>query len=123
MKRIIFDANFLIDLARFRIDIEEVEALVGPSQFLTINLVLKELRRIASKKTKGSRYARVALKLIESNNFEILKSREKSADEAILKLANKETIVATNDKELRKALKNEGMKTIYLRKKKHLAID
>lgn len=123
MKKIIFDANFLIDLARFRIDIEEVKILVGPCHFSTINLVLKELRRIASKKTKESRNAKIVLKLIESKKIEILKSREKNADEAILKFANKETIVATNDSKLRKSLKRIGVKTIYLRAKKHLAID
>lgn len=123
MKKIIFDANFLIDLARFRIDIKEVEALVGPCQLSTVDLVLKELKRIASKKTKVSRSAKVALKLIESKKMEILKTEEENTDEAILKLANKETMVATNDSELRKSLKRVGAKTIYLRARKHLAID
>lgn len=123
MKKIIFDTNFLIDLARFRIDIDEAKALVGPCQFLTIEPVLKELKRIASKKTRSSRSAKVALKLIDLKKIKIIKTEEKNTDQAILKLANKETVVATNDKNLRKALKKKRVKTIYLRKKKHLAIN
>ena len=123
MKKIIFDTNFLIDLARFRIDIDEAKALVGPCQFSTIEPVLRELRKIAAKKTRSARSAKVALKLIELRKIKILKTKEKNTDQAILKLAKKEDIVATNDKNLRKALKKKGVKTIYLRKKKHLAIN
>ena len=123
MKKILFDTNFLIDLARFKIDIDEVKTVAGPCKFSILESVLKELKRIAGKKTRSARSAKVALRLIELNNFKIIKSREKNTDKAILKLANKETIVATNDSKLRKALKNKGIKTIYLRKKKKLAID
>ena len=123
MKKIIFDTNFLIDLARFRIDIGEANALVGSCQFLTIDPVLKELEKIAAKKTRSSRAAKVALKLIELKKIKVIKTAEKNTDQAILKLAKKEDIVATNDKNLRKALKKKGVKTIYLRKKKHLAIN
>ena len=123
MKKIIFDANFLIDLAKFRIDISEIENLVGLCKFYTIDLVIKELERIAGKKTKSGRNAKIALKLIEMNNFGIMKSKEKTADDALLKLAGEDTIIATNDTELRKSLKKSGAKTIYLRAKKHLAID
>lgn len=123
MKQIVFDTNFLIDLARFRIDIDDVKILAGPCQFSTLPSVVKELKRIAGKKTRSARNAKVALKLIELNNFKIIKTEEKNTDEAILKLENKETVVATNDGNLRKSLKRQGIKTIYLRARKHLDID
>jgi len=123
MKKIVFDSNFLIDLARFRIDIEEIKNLVGLCEFYTVDLVVNELKRIAGKKAKASRNARVALKLMELNDFKIIKSKGKNADDAILKLAGKDTVVATNDIELRKSLKKIRAKTIYLRAKKHLAIN
>lgn len=123
MKKIVFDANFLVDLARFRIDIEEVKNLVGSCKFCTLDLVVNELKRIAGKKTKSSRSAKIALKLIELNDYEIIKSQEKNTDGAILKLADKDMIIATNDTELRKSLKKLKAKTIYLRAKKHLAIN
>ena len=116
------DTNFLIDLARFRIDIDEVKNLVGSCKFCTIDSVIKELKRIASKRTEVAGDAMVALKLIELNNFEIMKTKERNADDAILSLAEKNFIVATNDIELRRRLKDFKIETIYLRSKKHLAI-
>jgi rRNA-processing protein FCF1 len=58
--------------------------------------------------------------LIKEKNVQIIKTQEKSADQAIINLSNKNTIVATNDKLLRQKLKDRNAKTIYLKSKKHL---
>jgi rRNA-processing protein FCF1 len=118
--KLIFDTNFLIDLARFRIGFEEIENL--GEELLTLNSVVKELEKIASSKGKNSKNAKIALKLIELKNIRIIKSKEKNVDKGILKLAKKNTLIATNDRKLRKILKKRGIKTIYLRKKKKIAV-
>ena len=56
------------------------------------------------------------------DNIKVIKSREKSADEAILKLAKRGMAVATNDIELKKSLIKQNTKVIYLRSKKHLEL-
>lgn len=123
MKRIILDTNFLIDIMRFKIDIEEIKGIIdGPYRILTISPVIDELKKIAKKKTKESKNAKIVLKLIKSKRIEVLKSKGKYTDDVILNLVDKNTIVATNDKKLRKKLKRLGTKTIYLRAKKYLAI-
>ncbi|MHA1744119.1 MAG: type II toxin-antitoxin system VapC family toxin [Candidatus Heimdallarchaeota archaeon] len=118
MKRVILDTNFLISLAEFKVDLDEIENILNePYEILTISSVVDELKKINNKN------ARLALKLIELKKVKILKVGEKNADKAILSLANKDTIIATNDAELRKRLKTLNSKTIYLRAKKYLAID
>jgi len=117
MKKILFDTNFLIDLIRFKIGLEEIDKLVeGPYRIVTVDKVANELRSIASKNAKA------ALKLVKIKKIGIVRTKERNADAALIVLADKDTMVATNDAELRKRLRGLGVKTIYLRKRKHLAI-
>jgi rRNA-processing protein FCF1 len=53
--------------------------------------------------------------------MKILETNE-SADNAILSIADKDTLVATNDIVLRKKLKMKGFRCIYVRAKKKLEI-
>jgi rRNA-processing protein FCF1 len=123
MKKILLDTNFLIDLIRFKLNLEEIGELIdGPYQLIVLNPVIKELKKISSFKTKESTHAKVVLELLKSRGIEILDTKEKDADKAVLALKDENTIVATNDVELRKKLKSLGTKTIYLRSKKHLAM-
>lgn len=118
--RVILDANFLVDLARFKIGFEELEALLTkPYTFVTLKKVIGEIEKINDKHSK------VALRMLEMMKVEIVEIKEMNVDNAILVLAEKDpahNIVATNDAELRKKLKNAGVKTIYLRARKHLEI-
>jgi rRNA-processing protein FCF1 len=118
--QVILDSNFLIDLIRFKIPLEEIFELLGyDTKILTLSSVLNELEKIAKGKSKEAKYAKLALKLIDLKKIEILKI-EKSVDEALFSLANEKTIIATNDKNLRKKLKEKGLKSIYIRAKKRL---
>lgn len=111
------DTNFLVSLIAFKIDLDEIEnLLLEPYRLLTLSSVVEELKKIDNKDAK------IALKLINLKSIEILETKEKNADKAILNLVDKDTIVATNDMELRKKLKMLGNKTIYLRARKRLAI-
>jgi rRNA-processing protein FCF1 len=122
MKRIILDTNFLISLFKFRVDLEIERIVYEPYKLVTVKPVINELEKIASSKGKDSKNAKLALKFIKTKNIEILNTSEKNTDNAIIALANKNTIVATNDIKLRKKLKKLEIKTIYLRAKKHLAM-
>ncbi len=120
--KILLDTNFLIDMMRFKVDLNELDELIDSEYSLAvITPVLQELRTISNRKTKESMYAKVALKLIEVENLEIIKSGKRT-DEELVNLSHGKTIVATNDGGLRKELKALGKKSIYLKSKKHLAI-
>jgi rRNA-processing protein FCF1 len=104
-----------MDLVKFKIHLEEIGKLVEEKhEFYVPVQVTHELKK------KKTRYAKAALKLIE--NLKMVENKEKDADEAILSLADENTLVATNDKKLRTKLKKFGIKTIYLKGKKYLAI-
>ena len=122
MRIIVLDTNFLIDLIRFKIDLDELDKLfLTPFELFTLDSVIKELEKISKTKSQESKYAKVALELLKIKKIKILKVRE-NPDKAILSLSNENIVVATNDIELRKKLKIKGIKTIYLKSKKHLDI-
>jgi rRNA-processing protein FCF1 len=123
MKKIVLDTNFLIDLIRFKVKLGEIDELINePYRLIVLNSVIRELERISDSKTKESGHAKIALELANSKSIEILDTKEKSADKAILALIDKNTLVATDDRKLRENLKALETKTIYLRSKKHLAV-
>jgi len=122
MKKILLDSNFLISCFKFKVDLNQIEnLLVEPFQLFTLASIVNELKTLAGSKSKDSKYARLALKFLDSKKIKILKTN-RPADEAILELADKNTLVATNDLSLRKKLKVKGIKTIYLRGRKRLEV-
>ena len=57
---------------------------------------------------------------IKNNQITILEVPQKNVDDSIVELADQQTIIATNDKELTKRLKDKNVKVIYLRARKRL---
>jgi len=122
MRKLFFDTNFLIDLAKFKIELEEIlDFLEEPVEFFVLSSSIEELKKIARNKGKSGNMAKLALKIIKLKKIEILEEKE-SPDKVFLRIADKNTIIATNDSNLRKKLKSLGIKTIYLRAKKYLEV-
>ena len=124
MKKIILDTNFLMIPYQFKVDIfEEMNRIIEEKhELVTLNSVIEELKRLTKSKGKDSVAAKIGLELIKRKRIKIIKTKEKKTDDAILKLADKNTIVATNDRLLIQRLKNRNIKIIYLRGIKHLSL-
>lgn len=119
--QIVLDTNFLIDMVRFKTDLDEISTLIlGQYELVTLDAVVNELKEIAKTRSRESSYAKVALELIKNKQIKILRTGGKT-DEAMLSLDK--AVVATNDRKLRKMLKTKGAKTIYIKSRKHLGID
>jgi len=124
MKKVILDTNFLIDLGRFGISIDEIDRLLNERYELAVlNSVVNELKSIAGTQQEESKFAKVALMILDLRNVKIIQN-DKTADQAFLEIGKveKDVVVGTNDVELRKKLQQEGIKCIYLRGKKKLEI-
>lgn len=116
--KIIVDTNFLIDIVRFKINLESLNEF-GKYKLIIPKAVENELKKIKNK------YARVAIELTKLKGMEIVDNPVgiKTTDEIIIALAKElKAAVATNDRKLRKRLKGLRIKTIYLRARKHLEI-
>jgi hypothetical protein len=126
--KVILDSNALFVPLQFKIDIfEELQTLLNRNFEPLIVLPVKhELERLAKEGSpKMRKNASFALglaekcKLVDVNNEFV-----SSSDEAIIQVAKKWNCpVFTNDKLLKKKLRDINVPVIYVRQKSHLEID
>jgi rRNA-processing protein FCF1 len=126
--KVILDSNALFVPLQFKIDIfEELQTLLSVKfEPVLLSPIRKELETIAEKGSpKMRKWASYALKLAEKCVF--LEAKEKiegSPDDAIVEAARKlDCPVFTNDRKLRKRLRNINVPVIYVRQKSRLEID
>ena len=126
--KVILDSNALFVPLQFRIDIfEELQTLLSVKfEPVLLSPIRKELETIAEKGSpKMRKWASYALKLAEKCVF--LEVKEKiagSPDDAIVEAARKwDCPVFTNDRKLRRRLRNINVPVIYVRQKSRLEID
>lgn len=125
MVQIILDTNFLMIPAQFSIDIfSEIDRLVNEKYELCImDKSIEELDRTAKNAEKGKdkQAAMLGIAFVAAKKIKHLNSGDKYVDEAILELAERgKHIVATQDMELKRLLKEKGVSVITMRKQDHL---
>jgi rRNA-processing protein FCF1 len=107
--KIILDTNFLVYCAENKIHYkEEIDRLVKEGHELAVPMqVILELKEICEKAYKVSDRdaAKLALKLIQANEVNVITGKGNYADDAIIYLVKEDkAIVATIDKLLRKKI-------------------
>ena len=120
MKKIILDTNFLMLPGQFKVDIfKEIDRIIDEKyEIFIVDKTKDELEKlIKGGKEKEIKAAKLALQLIKKFNVKIINTQGDNVDDIIVQLKDKDTIVATMDKELRKRLKGD---VIVLRQKKYL---
>ena len=124
-KKIVLDTNFLLIPAQFGVDIfAEIERICQfPYKLCIVDKTAQELENILKKQRgKQKEAAKLALSLLKAKNINTLPSAMSSVDDAIVALANKQTIVATQDILLKRRLRDIVGGIITLRQKKYLII-
>jgi len=121
MKRIILDTNFLLAVGQFHIDIfSEIRRIADFSyKIFVLEQTISEINNIIEKK-KGKPEAKLALALIEDKKINIIREEGRYVDDILVRLADADTIIATQDKELKKRIKS---KIITIKQKKYLAFE
>ena len=126
---VIPDTNFLLIPGQFGVDIigELNRILDVKFEIVVPNIVLDELNIIERKaKGKDLMAVRMAKKLTERFKvIEVGKFGEKATDEQIYEFAVRtpNVIICTNDKLLKKKLREKGIPVVYLRQKKILELE
>ncbi|HEW63542.1 PIN domain-containing protein [Fervidicoccus fontis] len=117
---VVLDTNFLfMHLRKFDV-FEEISSLINyKPEFICLESVLNELEKLERKNRKNDNEIKKRIGLIKEK-CELQKSNYFSADKDILEIALNLTekgivIVATNDRELRRKLRQIGIKSIYYR--------
>jgi rRNA-processing protein FCF1 len=126
--KIILDSNALFTPLELKIDVfEELRCLLNRKvEFVLIYPVKAELEMLANKSAnKLRRQANFALKLSEKCKLLPVPVSDKlTTDDAIVEVAkNWNSPVFTNDRQLRKRLRDISLPVIYVRQKSRLEID
>ncbi len=126
--KVILDSNALYVPLEFKIDIfEELRHLLNRKiEIILLSTVKNELEILATKNSpKIRREAIFALKLAEKCKYVMVENDEKlTTDDAIVKVAkNWNSPVFTNDRQLKKKLRDISVPVIYVRQKSRLDID
>jgi len=125
---VILDSNALFVPFQFKIDIfNDLERLLNRNfELILLSPVKRELKRLAeSGSPKMRKNAFQALKLAEKCKYvEVDASSSDLTDDVIVKVARKwGFLVFTNDRQLRKRLRDISVPVIYVRQKSRLEID
>lgn len=127
MHKVIFDANFLLLPLQFKIDIfSEIEALIGHFEPIVLSTTLEELKKLSMRKSeKVRRQALLALEIAKKCRIiEACVEPGENYDDVLLRTAKEcNCIVATNDRNLRRKLREARLATIFLRQRTHLQIE
>lgn len=120
-KMIALDTNMLLAIANEKIDIfSQIKNEFGNSaQIVVPKEVIYELEVIARESKKLESAAKIAFHELKANNAKILAGKG-NADNALLELARKGVIIATNDKQLKKEIKKLNGGIIFTRKRRFL---
>ncbi|CAB49387.1 PIN domain-containing protein [Pyrococcus abyssi] len=125
------DTNFLFIPGQFGVDIiSEFERILDVKYQVAIpNVVLEEIKTIIREgKVKGKDLmaAKIALKIAERfPKIYVGEFLSKPTDELLYEyaIANDNVIICTNDRKLRKRLREAGVPVIFLRQKKKLELE
>lgn len=126
MKRIILDTNFMLIPSLFKVDIFSEISRICDFAFETavLDKTINELKGIINKgEAKQRAAAKLALQFIEKKKLSIIKTTaQKSVDSLLVSIADRDTIIATQDMELKRRLKEKSIQTITMRQKKYLIL-
>jgi len=114
MYNIILDTNFLLIIPQFKVDIfKELERICDFKY--KISILDKTLEELNNKKDE-----KLVKEIIKKKKINIIKTNsDKYVDDILKDIKDKNTIIATNDKELKKQLKTP---IIILKQKKYLEL-
>ena len=121
--KIILDTNALMVPAEFGVDIFSELSKLGFDEWIVPSGVARELEGIASRgRGKGRSAARVARALTDRCQMIEAEGAAGNVDDSIMELAvEMKVAVFTNDAELKRRLRERGVKVVYLRQRSYLA--
>ena len=122
VKGVVLDTNILLVPYQFGVDVlEEIKRILPGVKVYTIPQVVREVKKLARGSLHERLGARIAERLLE--RIKVLDvDPEIPTDRMLVHLAKEGYVIATNDRELRRRIREVGGYSIYLREKNHLEL-
>jgi uncharacterized protein len=125
---VLLDTNFLMISIRFGVDVEaELNRIIESSlKIATTTAIVDELRWLKTRVKPGEE-KEIDFALTFAGRITVLEEAlgpGEEVDDQLIRLASRGgSIVATTDAELRRRLRERSIPIVYLRQRRHLAID
>ncbi len=120
--KFLLDTNFLLIPGKFRTDIFSELQKFGKPELFTLDLVVAELRKLASSRGRDACHARLGIELLEKKNVRVLDAGGTNTDHELERLAAEQGFaVCTQDRALQRNLSKESVTVIFLRQGRLLA--
>ena len=117
-KKILLDTNFLTAPFQFSFSMfEELERLYPYAEVCTIEDAVQEAKSI-----QQGKYKELVPQLIEKEDIEVLQTESEGIVDDLLVDISDEFIIATNDKELKQRILDQGRPVIIIRQENHLEV-
>ncbi|PIN98666.1 MAG: hypothetical protein COT90_02975 [Candidatus Diapherotrites archaeon CG10_big_fil_rev_8_21_14_0_10_31_34] len=121
--KVVLDTNMLLAIGELKLDVfEEIEKFLGKTEFFVPTEVLHEMEKLKKENKTKAKNVLIAEIMIKKK-CKIIKGENQEADKKMKELAEQGFIIATNDKELRRAIKKKGFKTAFVRQKKVIVVE
>ncbi len=120
-KVVVLDTNMLLAPTQFKADVYEQLKNTSPGkQLVTLQECVDELVKVGERKGM-KRKAKLAMEIVQAKHLRVVWiGSKKGVDELLLDIGRKGAEIATNDSQLKKKLKMEGVKVVFLRQRKKL---
>ncbi|MBI4451306.1 hypothetical protein HY642_04995 [Candidatus Woesearchaeota archaeon] len=125
MKTVILDTSFLVSAALWNIDVkaELDRAIPDQVRLAVVDATLRELDTLeGTLKGKEQKAAVLAKKLVKTWAPTVLHTGLEYGDDAIRRIAAKDTIVATQDAGLKRSLAKAGIPIATIRQQSHVVV-
>ena len=120
--KVLLDTNFLLTIVRYKIHgLEEIKQKL-PAEFFTLSRILFELAGLGKSDKKVKKEVAIVEQMLKNNNVKVLDSTMESVDTELIGLS-KDYVIATNDKELRRKVREAGGKTIYVKSLTYVEVE
>lgn len=120
--KIILDTNFLLTTIRYKLHgLEEIKNKI-PAEFYVLSGTIDEMTNLSKKDKKIRNEYNLVKKMLENEKVEGIKSTTENVDEDLIKFS-KSYVIATNDKQLRQKIKENGGKSIFIKKLTTIDLD
>lgn len=115
-RKILLDTNFLVAPFQLNVSIfEELDRMYPFNEVYALEDSIQEARSI-----EGGKYGELVDKLIEVQDIKVLETEGEGTVDDLLVNISSEFVVATNDKELKKRLIDDGKEVVFIRSSSHL---
>ena len=120
--KVIVDTNGFMVQAQFGVDILDELGRLGYDEFIVPSAVLDELKML-EKKVRGKDKVALAVASALAKRCKAVETAGNADDVIVAQAKRLGADVFTNDAELRKRLKSEGVRTVFMRSKHKLETD